>query len=109
MIPPTLPAAEAKILDWYYANLEYACAADLSHLSMMNWDQDDPHEFQGQHLMLCDGYSSMLTPLSEGLDIVLNVRLVNPTLPQIDRHLTNSVVYHILRLKSAISSGQQRE
>jgi lysine-specific histone demethylase 1 len=73
--PNSLSVKERQVLDWYYANLEYACATDLKYLSMNNWDQDDPYEFQGQHLMLSDGYSSMLTPMADGLDVVLNVRV----------------------------------
>jgi len=56
----------------YYANLEYACAADLALLSVNHWDQDDPYDFEGEHLMLCDGYIEMIRPLAEGLDIRLN-------------------------------------
>src|SRR4051812_21552912 len=72
--PRNLDFEESAVLDWYYANLEYACAADLSLLSLNHWDQDDQHDFTGAHLMLCDGYHSMLEPLTEGLDIRLNVR-----------------------------------
>jgi lysine-specific histone demethylase 1 len=59
-------------LGWYWANLEYACACDLSCLSLRNWDQDDPFDFQGDHLILVDGYKAMLKPLSKGLHLHLN-------------------------------------
>jgi [histone H3]-N6,N6-dimethyl-L-lysine4 FAD-dependent demethylase len=75
LIPRTLSPEQRGVLGWYYANLEYACAADLRHLSVNHWDQDDPFEFKGEHLMLCDGYLSMLEPLSEGLDIKLNAEI----------------------------------
>eukprot|EP01124_Arcella_intermedia_P008107 TRINITY_DN1505_c1_g8_i1.p1 TRINITY_DN1505_c1_g8~~TRINITY_DN1505_c1_g8_i1.p1 ORF type:complete len:1035 (+),score=330.59 TRINITY_DN1505_c1_g8_i1:249-3107(+) len=75
VIPTDLTIGECGVLDWYYANLEYACAADLSLLSLNYWDQDDPFDFDGEHLMLTDGYFSMLNPLTENLDVLLNRRV----------------------------------
>jgi len=69
--PPLTPLARA-VLDWYYANLEYACATDLSALGVQQWDQDDPYEFEGEHLMCCQGYASMIAKLGEHLDISYN-------------------------------------
>lgn len=66
---------ERGMLDWFYANLEYACACDLKHLSNKHWDQDDVFDFSGDHLMLIDGYLSMLEPLSKDLDIVFNTEI----------------------------------
>lgn len=75
LIPRTVTADQRGVLGWYYANLEYACAADLKLLSVNHWDQDDPFEFKGEHLMLCDGYLSMLAPLAEGLDIKMGAEV----------------------------------
>jgi monoamine oxidase len=69
---PTLSRLERAVLDWYYANLEYACAADLSLLSVNHWDQDDPYEYHGDHLMLVDGYKCIIDAIAQGLDIRLN-------------------------------------
>ena len=45
--------AEARLLlDWHCANLEFANAATLEALSMRSWDQDDPHEMLGAHVLL---------------------------------------------------------
>jgi hypothetical protein len=43
---------ERRLLDWHFANLEFANAAPLRTLSMRTWDQDDPHEMQGPHTFL---------------------------------------------------------
>ncbi len=43
---------ERRLLDWHFANLEFANAAPLSLLSLRTWDQDDPHEMQGAHTFL---------------------------------------------------------
>lgn len=43
---------ERQLLDWHFANLEFANAAPLSALSLRTWDQDDPHEMQGAHTFL---------------------------------------------------------
>ena len=43
---------ERRLLDWHFANLEFANAAPLRALSLRTWDQDDPHEMQGAHCFL---------------------------------------------------------
>uniref|UniRef100_A0A915KRH2 Amine oxidase domain-containing protein n=1 Tax=Romanomermis culicivorax TaxID=13658 RepID=A0A915KRH2_ROMCU len=40
---------DRRMLDWHFANLEFANAATLDQLSLKNWDQDDVHEFGGFH------------------------------------------------------------
>ncbi|XP_049848216.1 uncharacterized protein LOC126313304 [Schistocerca gregaria] len=70
-----LSQEKGYVLDWFYANLEYACATDLSALSNNCWDQDDVHEFAGNHLMLVNGYSAMIEPLARDLDVALNVEV----------------------------------
>lgn len=45
-------ALERRVLDWHFANLEFANAAPLRALSLRTWDQDDPHEMQGAHCFL---------------------------------------------------------
>ena len=47
---------ERRLLDWHFANLEFANAAPLRALSLRTWDQDDPHEMQGAHCFLPGGY-----------------------------------------------------
>ncbi len=69
---PSLTPLARAVLDWYYANLEYACATDLSALGVREWDQDDPYEFEGEHLMCCWGYATLIAKLGNRLDIVYN-------------------------------------
>ncbi|CAG7784750.1 unnamed protein product [Allacma fusca] len=45
-----LSPRDRQILDWHFANLEFANAAPLSNLSLKHWDQDDDFEFTGNHL-----------------------------------------------------------
>ncbi|CAN8067116.1 unnamed protein product [Agarophyton chilense] len=52
-----------RLVRWHTANLEYGCAADLSSLSLMEWDQDDPYGFRGDHALLKKGYK----PIIQGL------------------------------------------
>lgn len=80
--PPSdvyLSSRDRQILDWHFANLEFANATPLSLLSLKHWDQDDDFEFSGSHLTVRNGYSCVPVALSEGLDIKLNtaVRKVN--------------------------------
>ena len=41
---------DRQVLDWHFANLEFANATPLSCLSLKHWDQDDEFEFTGPHL-----------------------------------------------------------
>ena len=42
-----LSPRDRQILDWHFANLEFANAAPLDKLSLRHWDQDDDFEFTG--------------------------------------------------------------
>uniref|UniRef100_A0A8C0XYR2 Lysine-specific histone demethylase n=1 Tax=Castor canadensis TaxID=51338 RepID=A0A8C0XYR2_CASCN len=67
-----LSSRDRQILDWHFANLEFANATPLSTLSLKHWDQDDDFEFTGSHLTVRNGYSCVPVALAEGLDIKLN-------------------------------------
>nr|QDF21451.1 lysine-specific histone demethylase 1A isoform X1 [Brachionus koreanus] len=66
-----LNIADRQVLDWHFANLEFANATPLSKLSLKHWDQDDEFEFTGPHMTVRNGYSCLPIALSEGLDIRL--------------------------------------
>ncbi|XP_071051181.1 lysine-specific histone demethylase 1A [Onthophagus taurus] len=73
--PPSdvyLSSKDRQILDWHFANLEFANATPLSNLSLKHWDQDDDFEFTGNHLTVRNGYSCVPLALADGLDIKLN-------------------------------------
>ena len=67
-----LSPRDRQILDWHFANLEFANAAPLSKLSLKHWDQDDEFEFTGSHLACPDGYDHLPQQLVKGLDVRLN-------------------------------------
>ena len=67
-----LSLRDRQILDWHFANLEFANATPLSELSLKHWDQDDDFEFTGSHMTVSNGYSCVPGALAEGLDIRLN-------------------------------------
>ncbi len=46
------PEEARLLLEWHCANLEFANAAALESLSLRSWDQDDPHEMQGAHVIM---------------------------------------------------------
>ncbi|KAJ3177859.1 hypothetical protein HDU85_005771 [Gaertneriomyces sp. JEL0708] len=56
---PWLTHQELSIIHWHCANLEFANASPLTHLSLYHWDQDDPHEFHGEHSMIPGGYGQV--------------------------------------------------
>ena len=38
-----------RLINWHFANLEYANAANVDKLSLRGWDQDIGNEFEGEH------------------------------------------------------------
>ncbi|KAL4554994.1 hypothetical protein LXL04_037604 [Taraxacum kok-saghyz] len=60
---------EKQLLDWHFANLEYANAGPLSELSAAYWDQDDPYEMGGDHCFLAGGNSRLIESLCENVPI----------------------------------------
>ncbi|CAB4063611.1 Lysine-specific histone demethylase 1A,Lysine-specific histone demethylase 1 homolog 2,Lysine-specific histone demethylase 1 homolog 1,Protein FLOWERING LOCUS D,Lysine-specific histone demethylase 1 homolog 3,Possible lysine-specific histone demethylase 1 [Lepeophtheirus salmonis] len=73
--PPSdvyLSSRDRQIIDWHFANLEFANATPLNNLSLKHWDQDDGFAFTGSHLIVRNGYSCVPVALSEGLDVKLN-------------------------------------
>ncbi|KAK9056978.1 hypothetical protein SSX86_024343 [Deinandra increscens subsp. villosa] len=60
---------EKQLLDWHFANLEYANAGCLSHLSAAYWDQDDPYEMGGDHCFLAGGNWRLIESLCDGVPI----------------------------------------
>ena len=70
--PPCHKNRDRQIIDWHFANLEFANATPLNNLSLKHWDQDDGFAFTGPHLTVRNGYSCVPVALSDGLDIKLN-------------------------------------
>ncbi|KAI5710101.1 hypothetical protein M8J75_005633 [Diaphorina citri] len=77
-----LSVKDRQLLDWHFANLEFANATPLASLSLKHWDQDDDFEFTGSHLTVKKGYACVPTALAEGLDVHFNssvtVKTVDP-------------------------------
>lgn len=73
--PPSdmyLSSKDRQVLDWHFANLEFANATPLNNLSLKHWDQDDDFEFTGSHFTVRSGYSVIPMALASDLDIKLN-------------------------------------
>eukprot|EP00124_Ichthyophonus_hoferi_P000880 Ihof_evm4s38 gene=Ihof_evmTU4s38 len=58
---------EARLLRWHTANLEYGCGSGLDKVSLQHWDQDDPFAFDGDHMLVCSGYSKVIEGLADGM------------------------------------------
>lgn len=50
---------DMRLLNWHYANLEYANAANVGQLSLGGWDQDGGNEFDGRHSQIIGGYGQL--------------------------------------------------
>ncbi|KAI9830760.1 MAG: hypothetical protein M1826_004392, partial [Phylliscum demangeonii] len=51
-----LTPQDLRLLNWHFANLEYANAANVKDLSLGGWDQDLENEFDGAHAGIVGGY-----------------------------------------------------
>jgi hypothetical protein len=59
--------AEHRMLLWNTKNVEYALGANISDLSMKFWDSDERHAFEGDHVMLKQGYSAVIDYMLDSL------------------------------------------
>ncbi|KAK5675726.1 hypothetical protein LTS12_029541, partial [Elasticomyces elasticus] len=57
MLP--LSAKDVRLMNWHFANLEYANAANVGKLSLSGWDQDMGNEFDGEHSQVVGGYQQV--------------------------------------------------
>eukprot|EP00934_Nitzschia_sp_Nitz4_P002593 Nitzschia sp. Nitz4//scaffold30_size153850//55898//60258//NITZ4_002771-RA/size153850-augustus-gene-0.70-mRNA-1//-1//CDS//3329547241//2583//frame0 len=62
-----LSEIEHRMLLWNAKNIEYALGANVSDLSMKYWDADDRHAFEGDHVLLRQGFSSVVDHVSRSL------------------------------------------
>ncbi|KAA8894261.1 flavin-containing amine oxidoreductase-domain containing protein [Sphaerosporella brunnea] len=82
-----------RLINWHYANLEYANASNVDSLSLGHWDQDDGQEPSGPHTMLLGGYQQVPRGLwlaPKPLDIKT-------------RHVVKKIIYSTDESASAIS------
>ncbi|KAI9806893.1 MAG: hypothetical protein M1833_002551 [Piccolia ochrophora] len=54
-----LTSQDMRLLNWHFANLEYANAANVGDLSLGGWDQDIGNEFDGEHAQIIGGYQQV--------------------------------------------------
>ena len=67
---------EQGLLQFHLSNLEYACGCSLDKPSALHWDQNEAYpQFLGEHLLLQDGYSSIIEKLACGLDVSLSTEV----------------------------------
>jgi monoamine oxidase len=55
-----LSEEERNMLIWNTKNVEYALGADIKDLSMKFWDIDERHAFEGDHVLIRQGYSIVI-------------------------------------------------
>ncbi|EAW10728.1 putative lysine-specific histone demethylase Aof2 [Aspergillus clavatus NRRL 1] len=73
MLP--LTPKDLRLINWHFANLEYANAANIGKLSLSGWDQDMGNEFEGEHSQVIGGYQQVpygLWSLPTKLDVRTN-------------------------------------
>ena len=68
-----LSTEDQRVLDWHFANLEFATASSLKNLSVQHWDQDDDYQFTGPQLAIKNGYACIPYSLAADVDVRLNM------------------------------------
>jgi [histone H3]-N6,N6-dimethyl-L-lysine4 FAD-dependent demethylase len=63
-----LGTEEHRMLLWNTKNVEYALGANISDLSMKYWDSDERHAFEGDHVLLKQGYSVVVQYMTGKLE-----------------------------------------
>lgn len=70
--PPSdtyLTLSDRRLLDWHFAELEYALGCPINKLAI--YYEDDEQIFSGNHWMIVNGFSQIVDGLKIGLDIQL--------------------------------------
>lgn len=67
-----LSPIDRRILDWHFANLEFATGTMLNNLSLQHWDQDDAYQFSGPQMYAKDGCEQFVFGLAAG-DFEINL------------------------------------
>ena len=58
------------MLQFHLGNLEFSCAAPLSKVSAVAWDQNENYpQFFGDHTLLSHGFGALMEGLAQGLNI----------------------------------------
>lgn len=68
-----------RLVNWHYANMEYANAVNVDQLSLGGWDQDQGNEFEGRHSEVVGGYTQLpraLWKYPTPLDVRLRKRVM---------------------------------
>lgn len=64
------------MLQFHLGNLEFSCAAPLSKVSSVSWDQNEEFpQFSGDHTLLHHGFGILLSKLAQNLDIRLQFKV----------------------------------
>jgi len=61
-----------RLFDWHLANLEFANASLLKNISLMYWDQDDPHDLPGAHCFAAGLNGQWIRELTKHVPIFYN-------------------------------------
>lgn len=71
--PPSdtyLTLGDRRLLDWHFAELEYALGCPINKLGI--YYEDDEQIFSGNHWMLVHGFSTIVDAMKNDLDVQLN-------------------------------------
>jgi len=59
---------EASLFGWHVMNLEMSCGTTFDKLGL-TWNDDEAYGYGGDHVLLKEGFSSLIEGLKEGIDV----------------------------------------
>uniref|UniRef100_A0A6P6XSE1 Lysine-specific histone demethylase n=1 Tax=Dermatophagoides pteronyssinus TaxID=6956 RepID=A0A6P6XSE1_DERPT len=105
-----LSAVDRRILDWHFANLEFATGTSLNNLSLQHWDMDDDYAFAGPQMYAKNGQNQIAQSLANGgVDFEIKLNQMVQTIQLTVNGVEIQTLQNIEKLdkKSSLSQPQQ--
>ena len=61
-------SVEASLFGWHVMNLEMSCGTTFDKLGL-TWNDDEAYGYGGDHVLLKEGFSSLIEGLKDGIDV----------------------------------------
>lgn len=105
-----LSAVDRRILDWHFANLEFATGTSLNNLSLQHWDMDDDYAFAGPQMYAKNGQNQIAQSLANGgVDFEIKLNQMVQTIQLTVNGVEIQTLQNIEKLDKKSSLSQQQQ
>ncbi|KAF2400358.1 hypothetical protein EJ06DRAFT_537938 [Trichodelitschia bisporula] len=102
-----LTPQDLRLFNWHHANMEYANAAHVDHLSLSGWDQGFGNEFEGGHCLVVGGYTQVSSGLYS-MPFKLDVRVGHAVKSVVSRETKQDEGYVTIQCENGESFEAER-